>query len=63
MAEKLLLYYKYVSEVAGVAGKMKLAQETKIPSTQASMEADSPQNIAAFKKAIEKITGKAAPNL
>ncbi|MHB8983738.1 MAG: hypothetical protein ACYC4E_00085 [Carboxydocellales bacterium] len=63
MAEKLLLYYKYVSEVSGVAGKMKLAQETKIPSTQASIEADSTQNIATFKKAIEKITGKAAPNL
>ena len=41
---------------------MDLAVETKVPSTRAALEADSPANIANFKKAILKITGKNPPN-
>ncbi|MGA2106126.1 MAG: hypothetical protein ABSH25_00615 [Syntrophorhabdales bacterium] len=63
MAEKLLQYYKYVANTVGIDGKVKLAQETKITSITAATTPDSPENVALFKKAIEKITGKPAPNL
>ncbi len=61
MAEKLLLYYKYVAEKKGIEGKMKLASETKIPSTIAATTPDTPENLAKFRKAVEIITGKPAP--
>ncbi len=63
MAEKLLRYYKYLSETNGLAGRIKLAVETKITSIAAALEPDSPENITKFKKAVEKITGKRAPEL
>jgi len=63
MADRLLQYYKYVADEIGVDGKMKLAMETKVSSMSAATAPDSPENIALFKKAIEKITGKPAPNL
>ena len=37
-------------------------RETKIPSTQAAVEPDSPQNIALFQEAVKKLTGRPAPN-
>jgi len=63
MAEKLLEYYKYIQDNEGFAGKVKLAQLTHIPSVQAAIEPDTPEVIERFKKAIERITGKPAPNL
>ena len=61
MGEVLLKYYKHVTDEMGMNGKVKLAMETKIPSTQAAMTPDSPENINMFKAAVQKITGKAAP--
>lgn len=63
MAEKLLLYYKHIGDVRGLEGKMKLAQETKIPSSKAAIEPDSAENIAIFKKSFFNITGKEAPTV
>lgn len=63
MAEKLVKYYKYIGDSMGIDGKMKLAFETKIPSLSAANMPDSPENIEKFKVAIQKITGKPAPNL
>jgi hypothetical protein len=63
MAEKLLLYYKYMKEQAGMQGQIKLAMQTKIPSTLASTAVDSPENINKFIDAVEKLTGKPAPKL
>jgi len=62
MAEKLLRYYSYVSKKHGFSGKFELAKQTKIPSTKASLEPDSPELIALFKEAVEKITGEPAPD-
>jgi hypothetical protein len=62
MGEKLLNYYKYIQDNEGFTGKIKLAQLTHIPSVQAAVEPDTPQIIERFKKAIETITGKPAPN-
>jgi len=63
MGEKLLRYYKYIQDNEGFSGKIKLAQLTHIPSVQAAIELDTPEIIERFKKAIETITGKPAPNL
>jgi hypothetical protein len=62
MAEKLLMYYKYIQEESGFSGRTKLAMESKIPSSMAAMKSDSPEDIKKFKEIIEKITGKPAPN-
>jgi hypothetical protein len=62
MAEKLLEYYNYIQQKEGFLGKVRLAQLTHIPSVQAAVEPDTPQMIERFKKAIETITGKPAPN-
>ena len=61
MADRLMKYYQYVSEQAGLTGKVKLAQMTKIPSTRAALEADTQDVIQKFQNAIKEITGKAAP--
>lgn len=62
MGEILLKYYKEIGDSLGLVGKMKLAQETKIPSAKAAVETDTPDKIEMFKKAYEKVTGKPAPN-
>jgi len=61
MGEKLLRYYKYIQDNEGFSGKIKLAQLTHIPSAQAAVEPDAPEVIERFKKAIEMITGRPAP--
>jgi hypothetical protein len=63
MAEKLMKYYQYIAEEKGMVGRLKLAQMTKIPSTRASLEEDSLENINIFKNAIQKLTKKPAPKL
>jgi hypothetical protein len=63
MAERLLSYYKYVAETSGMAAKVKLATQTKIPSTKAALEPDSEANIQLFRDAVKAITGKEAPRL
>ena len=45
MAEKLLLYDKYVQDKEGFSGKVKLAQLTHIPSVQAAVGPDTPEVI------------------
>jgi hypothetical protein len=62
MGEKLLRYYQYVADQNGLASKIMLANETKIPSIKAATEPDSPANVAAFQQAVAKITGKPAPS-
>lgn len=63
MAERLLQYYNYVNKKRGLLGKIELAKLTKIPSVKASLEPDSPELIALFKKGVAKITGEPAPDL
>lgn len=61
MGEILLKYYKEAGDSMGLVGKMQLAQETKMPSAKAAVEADTPEKIEMFRKAYEKVTGKPAP--
>jgi hypothetical protein len=61
MGEKLLHYYQYVGDQLGFQGKLKLAQATKVPSARAAIEPDSEENLAIFKEAIRRLTGRPAP--
>lgn len=61
MAEKLMMYYQFINDIDGLAGKVKLASYTKIPSTKAALEPDTKENVEQFRHAIEAITGKAPP--
>lgn len=63
MAERLMKYFKYITDEKGFEGKIQLAQATKMPTTKAALEPDSPENISLFKDAVSKITGKSAPEL
>ena len=62
MGKKLLQYYEYIENNEGLLGKIRLAQLTHTPSALAATEVDTPEIIKRFKDAIEKITGKPAPN-
>ncbi|UYP47172.1 hypothetical protein NEF87_003457 [Candidatus Lokiarchaeum ossiferum] len=61
MGQKLMKYYQYIKDEKGYEGKVELAKKTMINSLIAANVEDSDQNIAKFKEAIQKITGKAAP--
>ncbi len=61
MGMKLMQYYKLVGDQAGVQGRTRLAMATKIPSTRAALEPDSPENLEKFAKAFKDVTGKPAP--
>ena len=61
MGMKLMQFYKLVGDEAGLQGKTKLAMVTKIPSTKAALEPDSPENLTRFAQAFKEITGKPAP--
>jgi hypothetical protein len=61
MAMKLMQYYQYVSEQKGTLGKTQLAMKTKLPSSKAAMEPDTPEILAQFRAAVKEITGKDAP--
>lgn len=63
MGDKLMKYYQYVGEKVGLSGKIRLAQETKIPSTMAATEPDSAVNMERFKQAIKTITGALPPDI
>ena len=63
MGKKLLEYYEYIQEYEGFSGMIKLAQLTRLPSSRAAIEVDTPELIERFKNAVKKITGKPAPDL
>ncbi|MCK5125439.1 MAG: hypothetical protein KAR42_04225 [candidate division Zixibacteria bacterium] len=58
MGQKLVEYYKIVSDHSGIRGKSTLAGITKIPSIKAALEPDSPELIKTFEEAVKKIIGK-----
>ncbi len=56
MGQKLIEYYKHISNKLGISGKMELAKATKIPSIQAAIEPDSEENLKLFAEAVEILT-------
>ncbi len=63
MGAKLVQFYHLVEVEKGLAGKIALATETKLPSTKAALEADSPELLRQFGAAFTKVTGKPAPRV
>jgi hypothetical protein len=61
MGERLMKYYQYVGDLQGADGRMKLAKLTQIPSITAAIKDDTAELISAFKKVIQQMTGKTAP--
>jgi len=61
MAERLLQYYTYITDELGMEGKVRLAQETKIPAAVAAVTPDSQINLKMFREAVERLTGEPAP--
>ncbi len=62
IGEKLMQYYGYLKEQAGLDGKVELAKETQLPGTKASTAPDSEENIRKFREAVEEITGERPPS-
>jgi hypothetical protein len=55
MAAKLINYYTLASNEFGIAGRMKLAMLTKVPSEKAATEPDTPDNIRIFEDALTQL--------
>lgn len=61
MGQKLIEFYKEISNTLGISGKIELAKATKIPSIQAAIEPDSDDNIKKFTDAMELLLSKEKP--
>ena len=60
MAAKLTEFYKKAAQEFGLAGRIKLAMLTKIPSEKAESVDDSPENVRIFEQALQQLrAGKA----
>ncbi len=55
MAARLTEYYKQAAQEFGLAGRIKLAMLTKIPSEKAGVVEDSPDHIALFERALQQL--------
>ncbi len=55
MGARIAGFYVEAESIAGLDGKIQLAMLTRIPSTRALVEPDSPQNVARFESAIQHL--------
>ena len=62
MGKRLLQYYQFVGEKAGLDGKVKLAKSTKISLTQAARAPDNIVNLELFRTAVADIVEEPPPN-
>ncbi len=62
MGEKLIKYYRWAEEQGGLAAKVQLAQQTKIPSVNAALAPDDLATIGKFREALRKVTSKEPPS-
>jgi hypothetical protein len=58
MAAKLEKIYNIIEEKLGNNGRLKFAQLTKVPKTQALEMEDSPETVAVFKRIASEILGR-----
>ncbi|MBN2294146.1 MAG: hypothetical protein JXM70_17095 [Pirellulales bacterium] len=63
MGAKLVQYYDLADKKGGLPVKMRLAMKTGIPSNNAQVEPDSPENLAKFYAAAKEIIGADVPQL
>lgn len=55
MGAKLIELYEQAKQIGGLKAQMRMAMITKIPSSKAADEPDSPDNIKLFENAIVEI--------
>jgi hypothetical protein len=61
MAAKIVAVYDAIEKELGLAGKMRLAVMTGVPSMKAEGAPDSPEIMAKFAAAFKEITKKECP--
>jgi hypothetical protein len=61
MGARIAGFYAEAESIAGLDGKIQLAMLTRIPSTRALVEPDSPQNVARFESAIQHLRRISSP--
>ncbi|AKV03987.1 hypothetical protein AKJ09_10650 [Labilithrix luteola] len=59
MGDRLASFYEQAESVGGLDAKIRLALLTRIPSTRALVEPDSPQNVSRFETALTEIRREA----
>lgn len=60
MAAKLSEFYRKAAQEFGLAGRIKLAMLTKIPSEKAEAVEDSPEHIRVFEQAFKQLRAAGA---
>ncbi len=63
MAEKLLRLYKFVQDNGGLQAKVQVAMASKLPSSRAALEPDTPENIRSLSAAIKSVLRKDPPSV
>lgn len=58
MGTRLVKYYQFAQNKAGIVGRMRLALKVRLSSQKAEMEPDSPELIQQVKAAVQEITGE-----
>ena len=58
MGQRMVRYYEFAQEKAGIVGRMRLALKVRISSQKALEEPDSQENIQKLKAAAREITGE-----
>jgi hypothetical protein len=58
MGQKLVKYYEFTQEKAGIVGRMRLALKVRLSSQKAGEEPDTPELVQQVKTAVKEITGQ-----
>lgn len=58
MGARLVKYYEFAQNKAGIVGRMRLALKVRLSSEKAKSEPDSPELIQNMKNAVREITGE-----
>lgn len=58
MGARLVKYYEFTQNKAGIVGRMRLALKVRLSSQKAEMEPDSLELIQKIKAAVREITGE-----
>jgi hypothetical protein len=58
MGARLVKYYEFTQNQAGIVGRMRLALKVRMTSEKAKSEPDSPELVQKMKDAVREITGE-----
>jgi hypothetical protein len=55
MGKALLSMYDEAKKIGGLSAQIKLAVQTKMPSSKAAEQPDSPENLSLFRSSLEQL--------